>query len=344
MNRIIIQRSYAHSLKELTILNYLFEDQIKFIDWQTLNQLKDIIIDVSKRKCKNTMGQMICIETALLKKTLLAWFKKKIKSQNLEIHAFTKMQYERNNPVNWKNDKCVICNMSLKIEPTNFETPDDEITYGDFVIRFEHMFLRNIYTYDQIKESHHLETLEKYYKIFQKFIAISIGLLSMFNNYNKNDKMNTEVSDFREENNADDTIDEFKNRIMQTEIKNAIKSSAGKVPKLNLKIYAFVYNLLLYFPLTEKQYEILTTNSFFINVHCLRKIKIYLHHSHVTGKILGYDHDFCNKKVTEKGEPDIPVIAHNLFAFGLYYFIKGYIASAWCLNKIEYWQNKFKTH
>ena len=131
------------------MLNYLFEDRIKFIDLQTLNQLKDIAIDVSKRKCKNTMGQMICIETALLKKTLLAWFNKKIKSQNLEIDAFTKMQYERNKAVNWKNDKCVICNMSLKTEHTNFETPDDEMTYGDFVIRFEHMFIRNIYTYDQ---------------------------------------------------------------------------------------------------------------------------------------------------------------------------------------------------
>ena len=39
---------------------------------------------------------------------------------------------------------------------------------------------------------------------------------------------------------------------------------------------------------------------FFINVHRLIKIKIHLHHSHVTGKILGYAHDFCNTKVTEK--------------------------------------------
>ena len=65
------------------------------------------------------------------------------------------MQYERNNPVNWKNDKCVICKIPLKIEPTNLETPDDEMTYGDFVICFEHMFIRIIYTYDQIKGSHH---------------------------------------------------------------------------------------------------------------------------------------------------------------------------------------------
>ena len=30
---------------------------MKSIDLQILNQLKDIAIDVSKRKCKNTMGK-----------------------------------------------------------------------------------------------------------------------------------------------------------------------------------------------------------------------------------------------------------------------------------------------
>ena len=69
----------------------------------------------------------------------------------------------------------------------------------------------------------------------------------MFNNYNKNDEMNTEVSEFIEQNYADDTIDELKNRIMQAEIKNAMKFSAGKAPKFNLEIHVFVYNLLVYF-------------------------------------------------------------------------------------------------
>ena len=244
------------------------------------------------------------------------------------------MQYETINPVNWKSDKCVKCKMPLKIEPTNFETPDDEMTYRDFVICFEHAFIRNIYTYDQIKESHHLETLEKY-EIYQKFVAISIGLLSMLNNYNKNDKINTEVSNFIEENYADDTIDELKNGIMQTENKNAAKPSVGKVPKFNLKIYAFVYNLLVYFPPTDMQYETFTTNSFFIIVHRLIKMEIHLDHSHVTGKILGYGHNFCNTKLTEKSQPDIPVIVPNLFGFDLYYFIKGYIASAWCSKELN---------
>ena len=69
LNRITIQRSYAYSLEELTTLYYLSEDQMKFIDLQILNQLKDIAIDVSKRKCKNATGQMFCIKKALLKNT-----------------------------------------------------------------------------------------------------------------------------------------------------------------------------------------------------------------------------------------------------------------------------------
>ena len=44
------------------------DDQMKFIDLQILYQLKDIAIEISKRKCKNTVGQMFCIESAFVKK------------------------------------------------------------------------------------------------------------------------------------------------------------------------------------------------------------------------------------------------------------------------------------
>ena len=145
------------------------------------------------------------------------------------------MQYERNNPISWQKDKCIICQMPLKIGSTSFKTPDDEITYGDFFNRLEHKFLRNIYSYEQIKESDDLATLESYYKVYQKFIAICIGLLSRFNSYNRDDEINTELSDFIFDNYPDDTVDELKNRIMQTEIKNALKSCHRKITKLILK-------------------------------------------------------------------------------------------------------------
>ena len=246
LDRIMIQRSYAHSIDQLTSLNYFSDDQMKFNNLEIIRQLKDIAIDVSKRKCKNMMGQMFCIKTALVKKTLLAWFNKKYKSQFVELSSFSKMMYEKKNLINWRSDKCVICNMLLRVEPTSYLTIDEEMAYDDFIIRYEHKFIRNIYTLEQIKESHHLKTIENYYEIYQKFFSISIGLLSMFNNYNKNDNINSEVSEFIEENFADDSIDELKNRIMQTEIKNALSSSAGRVPKFNLKIYAFVYDVGLF--------------------------------------------------------------------------------------------------
>ena len=57
LNRIIIQRSYAHSIEQLTSLNYFTQERIKFLDNDLIKMLKDIAFDVSKRKCKNTIGQ-----------------------------------------------------------------------------------------------------------------------------------------------------------------------------------------------------------------------------------------------------------------------------------------------
>ena len=101
--------------------------------------------------------------------------------------------------------------MPLKIEPTNYKMPDDEMTYGDFIIRYEHKFLRNIYTNDQIKKSHHIENLQNYHEILRKFLSISVELLSMLNNYNRHDETNFEVIEFIENIFTGDTIDEIKN-------------------------------------------------------------------------------------------------------------------------------------
>ena len=37
-------------------------------------------------------------------------------------------------------------------------------------------------------------------------------------------------------------------------------------------------------------------------------------HSHVTGEIIGYAHNFCNKKIG-KNQSLIPGFGHNLFSF-----------------------------
>ena len=122
---------------------------------------------------------------------------------------------------------------------------------------------------------------------------------------------------------------------MPKQTKKALSSTFGKVPKLNLKIYAYVFDELINFPRSDIDYETITTNKFFINVHPLIKVKFHLHHSHITEKIYGYAHDFCNTAVIEKTTPNIPFLAYNLFGFDLYYFIRAYIASAWCSKSLD---------
>ena len=85
---IIVYRSFAYSIEQLTTLDYLSREQITFIEPYLINMLKDIGFEVSKRKCKNSLGQMFSIESALLKKTLVKWFNVKIARRFNKLDPF----------------------------------------------------------------------------------------------------------------------------------------------------------------------------------------------------------------------------------------------------------------
>ena len=127
-----------------------------------------------------------------------------------------------------------------------------------------------------------------------------------------------------EEESADEIIREIKNSIQKTEIKNALSQSRREVYKFNLKVYPFVYDKIITLPHSDVEYDTLTTDQFFIHVNRLIKAKVHLHHSHMTGKILGYSHDFYNTSVIEKTRPEIPFVVHNFFGFDIFYYLKTY--------------------
>ena len=145
--------------------------------------------------------------------------------------------------------------------------------------------------------------------------------------------MTNDLKEFLEEKFPEiDDIDKRKSNIELVEMKNYIKSAgANKIPRFNLKLYAFVYNLSIDFAKSKFNNETITTNKFFGNVHRYIKVKIHLHHSHITGEIFGYSHDFCNWKVKET-KNEIPLVAHNQFGFHMFYFIKGCRTSAYPKN------------
>ena len=126
LDRIIIYRSFAHTVEQLTTLDYFSREQIGFIDPYLTKMLKDMAFEFSKRRWKNSIGQMFSNESALVKKTLLKLLNQKFKQQFDKIDPFQKIRYEKQHSIGWENYKCVICRFSLKLEPTNYKMPDDQ--------------------------------------------------------------------------------------------------------------------------------------------------------------------------------------------------------------------------
>ena len=67
--------------------------------------------------------------------------------------------------------------------------------------------------------------------------------------------------------------------------------------------------------------------AFFENVYRLINFKAHIRHSHVTGKIIGYAHNFCNTKVREN-QTGFWSIAHNYLNFDFYFMLRGYRVSS----------------
>ena len=155
------------------------------------------------------------------------------------------------------------------------------------------------------------------------------------NNNRKDNFINEETKEFVEEEFVDETLHEIKSTINKTQVKNVLTQSHGAVYKFNLKVYAFVHDKIVFLRQSEIEYDTITTDKFFIHVHRLIKGKVRLHHSHITGEILGYSYDFCNTVVIEKTRPEIPFVAHNCFGFDIFYFLKTYIATAWYSKKLN---------
>ena len=133
------------------------------------------------------------------------------------------------------------------------------------------------------------------------------------------------LSNFIEEHCAvTENCHEITKQIKETEIKHF----NPKIPKFCQQLNAFVYGRLTQFSRGNIEYKTVTTSNFLRNVHQIIKVKTHLHHSHTTGEILGYAHDFFNWKVREN-KTEFSCITHNFFEFDMHFFIGGYGATTW---------------
>ena len=327
MKRIIVERSFGHSFQKLTTIDYLTTEQLRFKDVITLKQLRDCALAVSsKKKCT----AMFLTELKFASDCLIKWFYSK--SKKFELPLQEKRDYEIKNPIDWENGKCQICTFPLDVNPSD-SVNNNETSYGDFIIQKEHKFLRNIFSEDDLQKSDAIKNLESFHEHFSKYLRLVIfaeKCLSSFKEFSE--CYFEELNEFLFEN-CEDCADftDLKEKISETEVKSKQKSN---ISKFNLKLYAFFYQKVMCFPMTDFECETVATNNLFEIVHKLLNVKIHLHHSHVTGEIIGYVHDFCNWVVRENKDV-VSCIAHNFFKFDFYFLLKNIRLSVWRTKDIN---------
>ena len=98
----------------------------------------------------------------------------------------------------------------------------------------------------------------------------------------------------------------------------------------NKKINAFLYTKTFHFLPSDKidTTVFFASENFLDNLHFIYKDQHIVHHSHLSGRIIGDAREFCNLKIKEVFYI-IPVIAHNQFRFDFFLFLKGLRPSVW---------------
>ena len=100
------------------------------------------------------------------------------------------------------------------------------------------------------------------------------------------------------------------------------------------KVITFVCCSIMDFLENKFKIKTVVTKNVFNGVKDIFFGSYVIHHSHVTGKIVGYAHDFCNKKIKEI-QNLILVFAHNFFSFDFFVFVKGIRLCVWLTKQLN---------
>ena len=127
------------------------------------------------------------------------------------------------------------------------------------------------------------------------------------------------------------TLKELKDNILHVLVPKRAFSSRKIFSE---KLLAFLYSSMIKFSGTDKVKGIPLSKNFTKSLKGIMTNTIQIHHSHITGKIIGYAHSFCNAKVRENYHK-VTVIAHNLFRFNFFFLPKSLRAGVWRIRDLN---------
>ena len=112
-----------------------------------------------------------------------------------------------------------------------------------------------------------------------------------------------------------------------------IVKKIDKFAYIGKKIF-FIYSSIVDFCQTDKVRGIPIFEKFIENVKGILYNKTHVHHSHITGDIIGYSHSQCNFRVRENKKKN-SVVVNNFIRFDFFFFLKGTRAGSWRTRDIS---------
>ena len=97
---------------------------------------------------------------------------------------------------------------------------------------------------------------------------------------------------------------------------------------------SFIYSAVMIFCQSEKVRCTPISEKIVEKVKKILYNKTHIHHSHITGKFIGYSHSFCNFRLRENQE-NTSVVGHKLFRFDCFLSLKGIRAGLWRTSDIS---------
>ena len=192
----------------------------------------------------------------------------------------------------------------------------------DFVVRCEYLLLKNIYSYKEL-EKIKIGSEEKFFVVVRRVFEYYPIFEETLQDCDEYDQISDRVQDFLVEY-LDDAYDDPKELRENIENIQVLKKRLFGKRKTSLfpdKLIFFFYSKMIRFCETDKISGIPISKRFVENLLGIKNKKYVIHHSYVTGEIIGFAHYFCNEKV-RKNYFKIPVVAHKLFKFDFFSYRK----------------------
>ena len=255
-----------------------------------------------KKKDNSAFAEVFSIELKFTVNCLKFWFQRNMKQ--IELDEYVRDEFIRNTP---KKTYC-ICDFPIKSRAEN--------GWFNHVCKAEYLLLGNIFSAKEMYRMN-ISNFDIYFNKINK-------ILDSLDDFCEDIENEHRISLLEEKPNPklDDTIKQIKNiKIKGEDDKELTKK----------KVLGFLYKQSINFLPTDKIFSserLIVSEKFLINLFYIYTDRHVVHHSHVTGKILGHAHEYCNCQIRETFYT-IPIIAHNQFRFDFFLFLKGLRPSIW---------------